>query len=226
VPIHTIYRLSWRDPKEGYAEVNNRQQSHPSEDQRSLAGTYRVIAGVVSLLLVSALIVTTSRAAFSDTTDNTSNSFTAGNVDLSDDDSGATRFTVTDMVPGDTITRCIVVTYGGSVDPSVVNMYSGGFVDSGDFGDYLNVTVDEGDGGTYADCTGFTEDDVGAEFAGTLTSFDATHTSYATGFGEWDPSAAAQFKTYQITVELDASTPDAEQDESVTALNFTWEVQS
>jgi hypothetical protein len=190
------------------------------------AWTFRVIVGLVSLVLVSALIVTTSRAAFTMTTDNSGNSFTAGNVALVDDDLGASRFTVTAMEPGQTITRCIRVTYNGTVDPSVVRLYSGGFVDSGNFGDYLNVTVDEGNGGDFTTCTGFVEDDAGAEFADTLTSLDALHTNYGNGFGEWDPSAAGQSKTYQITVELDAATPTGEQNESVTALTFTWEVQS
>ncbi len=179
-----------------------------------------------ALLMVSALIVTTSRAAFSTTTGNAGNSFTAGDVVLVDDDLAATRFTVTDMEPGDTVTACIVVTYNGSVDPTFVKMYSGGFTDSGNFGDYLNVTIDEGDGGDFSSCVGFVEDDVGAEFANTLTQLNTLHTNYGNGFGEWDPSAAAQFKTYQITVELDAATPNAEQNESATALTFTWEVQS
>jgi hypothetical protein len=42
----------------------------------------------------------------------------------------------------------------------------------------------------------------------------------------WDPSGTPQSKTYQVTVELDAATPNAEQGESVTALTFVWEVQS
>lgn len=193
---------------------------------RSPAWAFRLAVAFASLLLVSALIVTTSRAAFTTTTDNTGNSFTAGSVALVDDDLGATRFTVTAMEPGETITRCIEVTYNGTVDPQVVRLYSGGFIDSGNFGDYLNVTVDEGTGGDFSTCVGFVEDDAGAEFANTLTFLDANHTNYGNGFGEWDPSAAGQFKTYQITVELDAATPNAEQNESVTALTFTWEVQS
>jgi hypothetical protein len=187
---------------------------------------FRVAVGLLALIVVSTLIVTTSRAAFTTTTDNSGSSFTAGDVVLVDDDLAASRFTVTDMEPGDTVTACIVVTYNGSVDPSPVKLYSGGFTDSGNFGDYLNVTVDEGVGGTFADCTGFVEDDAGAEFSNTLTQLDALHTNYGNGFGDWDPSAAGQFKTYQITVELDAATPNAEQNESVTALTFTWEVQS
>ena len=193
---------------------------------RNPAWVFRLVVASVALLIVSALIVTTSRAAFTTTTDNAGNSFTAGDVVLVDDDLAVSRFTVTDMEPGTTVTSCIVVTYNGSVDPSLVKLYSGGFTDSGNYGDYLNVTIDEGVGGTFASCAGFVEDDAGAEFANTLTFMDANHTNYGNGFGEWDPSVAGQFKTYQITVELDAATPDAEQNESATALTFTWEVQS
>lgn len=193
---------------------------------RNPAWMFRLAVAALALFLVSALIVTTSRGAFTTTTDNAGNSFAAGNVVLTDDDLTATRFTVTDMEPGETITRCIVVTYSGSVDPTFVKFYSGGYTDSGNFADYLNVTIDEGVGGTYVDCTGFTEDDVGAEFTNTLTQFDTLHTNYGNGVGEWDPSASGQFKTYQITVELDGATPNAEQDESVSVLTFTWEVQS
>ena len=64
------------------------------------------------------------------------------------------------------------------------------------------------------------------ESAGTLSNFDTTHTNYAAGAGEWDPAATPESKTYRITVELDAAAPDAEQGESVTAMSFTWEVQS
>ena len=193
---------------------------------RNPAWVFALVVAFLALLIVSALIVTTSRAAFTAQTDNIGNSFTAGDVVLVDDDLTASRFTVVDMEPGSTITRCIRVTYNGSLDPSPVKLYSGGFTDSGNFGDYLNVTVDEGNGGDFSTCTGFVEDDAGAEFTNTLTFFGANHTNYGNGVGEWDPSASGQFKTYQITVALDAATPDAEQNESVTALTFTWEVQS
>ena len=64
------------------------------------------------------------------------------------------------------------------------------------------------------------------ESAGTLSDFDTTHTNYATGAGVWDPVGTPESKTYRITVEVDAAVPDAEQGESVTAMTFTWEVQS
>ena len=65
-------------------------------------------------------------------------------------------FSVTDMAPGQSVTKCIVVTYQGSIaDPNAVKLYSGGLTDSGTLADHLNLTVEEGSGGTFADCTGF-----------------------------------------------------------------------
>jgi predicted ribosomally synthesized peptide with SipW-like signal peptide len=185
-----------------------------------------VFALLVSLAVVSVLIVQRSVAVFTATTDSTGNSFSTGTVDLVDDDLGAAMFTATGIVPGQSVTDCIVVTYQGIVaDPSGVKLYSGGYTDSGDLDTYLNLTIDEGTGGTFGDCTGFTLENT-IESGGTLSDFDTTHTSYATGAGVWDPSSTPESKTYRITVALDAAAPDAEQGESVTAATFTWEVQS
>ena len=199
-------------------------------DHRGRARTYRTIAGMASLLLMSALIVTTSRAAFTAQTDNTSNSFSTGSVVLVDDDTGSSLFSVTAMGPGDSVTSCINVTYNGTLDPGPVNLYVPSYTESvASFADFINVTVDEGTlatGGAATDCTGFVSDDGGtAEYSGDLTSFPAT---YALGVGDWDPdgSGPGQVKSYQVTLELDSSAGNSEQNQSITALNFTWEVQS
>jgi predicted ribosomally synthesized peptide with SipW-like signal peptide len=50
-------------------------------------------------------------AAFTDTTSNSGNSFTAGDLEITDDDGGATMFTITALAPGDSFTeKCIKVT--------------------------------------------------------------------------------------------------------------------
>jgi predicted ribosomally synthesized peptide with SipW-like signal peptide len=202
-------------------EVHHEQKWRPNK-----AVVARGLALLGSLLLVSVVTITGSRAAFSDTTDNSANSFTAGSVELVDDDSGSSMFSVSNMMPGDTAVECIVVTYQGSIaDPPAVKLYSGGYTDSGDFGDYLNLTIEEGSGGSFGDCTGFSAENT-IESGGTLADFDSTHTDYATGAGVWDPSSTPESKTYRFTFELDSSTPNAEQGESVTALTFTWEVTS
>ena len=185
-----------------------------------------LVALPVSLVVVSVLVVSSSVAAFTSTTSNAGNSFTAGTVALVDDDLAAVIFTVTDMVPGTTTTDCIEVTYQGTVaNPSAVKIYSGGYTDSGNYDTYLNLTIEEGTGGVFGNCTGFTLENT-IESAGTLSDFDTAHTNYATGAGVWDPAATPESKTYRITVALDSAAPDAEQGESVTAMTFTWEVQS
>ncbi len=185
-----------------------------------------VFAFCASMVVISVLVVSSSIAAFSDTTVATGNTFSTGTVDLVDDDLAAVLFNSTGMVPGDAVTDCITVTYQGTVaDPSGVKAYSGGYTDSGDLGTYLNLTIEEGTGGSFGDCTGFTLENT-VESGGTLSDFDTTHTNYATGAGVWDPASTPVSKTYRITVALDAAAPDAEQGESVTAATFTWEVQS
>ena len=130
------------------------------------------------------------------------------------------------MAPGDSVTDCIEVTYEGSIaDPAAVKLYSGGYTDSGDFADYLNVTIEEGTDGEFGDGSSFNSEYT-IETGGTLAAFGTAHTSYTNGAGAWDPVGTPESKTYRFAVELDATTPDEEQGESVTALAFTWEVQS
>lgn len=185
-----------------------------------------VVAALASMVAVSAVVVTASVAAFTDTTSNAGNSFSTATIQLVDDDLDAAMFSVSGLVPGQSVTDCIVVTYQGDyADPSAVRLYSGGYTDSGDLGTYLNLTVDEGTGGTFGDCTGFTAENT-IESGSTIFGFDATHTDYASGAGVWDPVSTPESKTYRVTVELDAAAPDTEQGENVSAFTLTWEVQS
>lgn len=191
-----------------------------------LAMAARIVAVVGTFALMSALVISTSQATFSDPTDSSTNAFTAGTIDLIDDDSGSALFNVANMEPGQTEVDCIRVTYQGNIpDPSRVSVYSGGYTDSGDFATYLNLTIEEGTNGTYGDCTGFTSVNT-IESGGTLAAFDSAHTNYANGAGVWDPSSTPASMTYRITVELDGTAPNAEQGESVSDLVFTWEIQN
>jgi Camelysin metallo-endopeptidase len=202
-------------------------QDQEKRGRRRLASfTIPVFAIVAGLIVSGFLVMSGSRAAFSDTTDNTTNSLSAGTVTLTDDDSATVLFNVSNMAPGDSVTNCIRVTYSGSIaDPAAVKLYSAGFTDSSDLANWLNVTIEEGDGGVFGDCTGFTNGN-GIEAGGDLIAFNTTHTDYASGAGAWDPSGTPESKTYRFTFALDAATPSAEAGASVTALGFTWEVLS
>lgn len=199
----------------------------PDDRRRLPAFALPVFAIVAGVILSGFLVMSGSRAAFSDTTDNTGNSFTAGTVTLTDDDSATVLFNVSNMSPGDSVQDCIRVTYSGSItDPAAVKVYSAGFTDSSDLANWLNVTIEEGNGGVFGDCTGWVIEGAAIESGGDLIAFDTAHTDYASGAGAWDPSGTPESKTYRFTFALDAATPDTEEGASVTALGFTWEVLS
>ena len=52
---------------------------------------------------------------FSATTQNAGNEISTGSVALSDNDNGSAMFNITNAKPGDSWTRCIKVTYAGSL---------------------------------------------------------------------------------------------------------------
>lgn len=192
----------------------------------SLARTWKLQIGaaIASLALVSLLVLQVSSAAFVANTENTGNSWTTGQVALSDDDGGPTSgvamFDVTGMLPGDTVKRCIEVTYTGASDPQPVKLYASG-TDSG-LGQYLDVSVTEGSGSTFGNCGTTFVADSGAQIVNsTLAAFKAD----ADGAGIWDPTGTGptgQSKTYEFVVTLNAATPDSAQGASAAA-TFTWE---
>ncbi len=205
-------------------EVTMRTETHNSSRDR--AAWMRLAAIGAALLVVALMIISASRAPFTASTNNSANSVAAGTVTLTDDDSGSAMFSISDIVPGQSEERCILVSYGGAVaNPAPVKLYSSGYADTGDFADYLNVTIDEGTGAITGDCSGFVLENTIVS-GGNLSAFDAAHVDYATGAGVWDPASTPETKSYRVTLQLDPLTPDAEQGEAVSNLVFTWEVQS
>ena len=121
-------------------------------NQRLISGTVRVVAFSAAMLLLTMLVVTRSQAAFTASTSNTGNGFTAGDLSLFDDDNGTAMFNATGMVPGATVTECITVTYDGDVTPAPVRLYGTG---TGALAQYLDLTIEVGTGGSSASCSGF-----------------------------------------------------------------------
>lgn len=180
----------------------------------------QVGAAAASLALVSLLVMHVSSAAFSATTTNASNSWATGSIALSDDDGGSSAmFSVTGMMPGDTVQKCIVVTYTGAVDPTAVKLYTT-VVDS-DLAAHLDVTVKEGTGGSFSDCSTFTPVNTIVNNS-TLSAFATSHSDYSNGAGVWNPTTTGDKQTYEFTVTLGTDTPSSAQGGSATA-TFTWE---
>lgn len=183
--------------------------------------TLRIIAAVAALALVSIMVLRTSSAAFTGTTTNSGNSWAAGEVKLSDDDTGSAMFTITNMTPNTAVVKCITVTYDGTVATTGVKLYGASLTGTG-LGSYLNTKIEEGSGGSFGSCVGFTAGST--IYDGTLANFAGTSTNYGSGVGTWAPSGAGQTKTYRFTITL-ADNNNA-QGKTATDGVFTWEAQS
>ncbi|MEL6890704.1 MAG: TasA family protein [Actinomycetota bacterium] len=189
---------------------------HLTQRDRRRSGAIIAGAAALSAAAVSALVFTATNAAFSDTTDNAGNSFVAGTVTITDDDLGNAMFSVTDMVPGDTETECIEVTYTGSIvgaDLSGLRLYGSS---SGDLQPELDLLVERSAaGGT---CAAFSAD--ATVFNGDLGSLG---TDYASGSAGLVPSAQNETVAYRFSVTLPAAAPNSVQGDTASA-DFTWEV--
>lgn len=184
--------------------------------------TARVAAVGTALLLVVFLVLSTSRAAFTATTDNPANSVSTGSISLVDDDSGSAMFAaVPDLGPLDSVARCIHVDYTGSLDAEPIALYATG-APGGTLAPYLDLTIEIGDDNDddFPECGSFVPTSV--LFSGTLASFAATHTDYASGLETWDP-AGPSARTFRVTVTVQAD-PLAEGRSA--DWGFTWEARS
>jgi hypothetical protein len=175
---------------------------------------------LVAVGLVSAGVVgTATYAAFSSTTANPGDSFAAGTVYLTDNDSGTKMFTFTGKKPGDTASSCIAVTYGGTLAASV-HLYA---TVSGSLPPYLTLTITRGSGAAgFGNCTGFTSTGTGdgTIYSGTVGAFPS---SYATGLV--DPQS---WSTNNVHVyKFDLSFPyDPNAQALAGSADFTWEARN
>jgi len=167
-------------------------------------------------------------AALSGTTSNAGDTFSAGTVTLTDNDSGGSLFTFTNQKPGVTSNSCIKVTYTGSVTTSALKLYATAV--SGGLAPYLNVTVTRGTDSnpSFNGCTNFTADATNYSGLGAGVLFNGTLSTYPTAFASAisDPTAAWTNNTsasYKFTVSV--ADTDAIQGLSSGA-TFTWEARS
>jgi hypothetical protein len=166
-----------------------------------------------------------SNAAFTASTSNPTNNWSAGTVAISDNDSDSALFSASGIKPGDTGTRCIVVTYSGSLN-ATVKLYATSYTDGG-LAPYLTFGVYEGTG-TQADCSDFSS--TATDYSpGTLQDFGVNNASYANGVSGWTPAGGSNAtKTYKFSWTLqDDNNANGGTGGALTASTaFTWEAQS
>ncbi|HEX8855053.1 MAG TPA: TasA family protein [Thermoleophilaceae bacterium] len=166
-------------------------------------------------------------SAFSSTTTNAGNSFAAGTVNVGSNDAGQFLYNVSNQKPGDSVTKCIKVTYSGSLD-SDVHLYTPDSV--GSLGQYLDMTVTPGTqpGAAFPGCTGFTPDSGATAWSGTLAQFAAAKNSYANGLS-FNPGGSTKWATsdsvvYRVSLSLQDT--NSAKGASTGAHSFVWEARN
>jgi len=192
---------------------------------KSVATTKAIgVLAIPAAVVVSGLLVWNgSTAAFSGTTTNDGNQWTAGTISLKNDRATA-LFASTGITPGYSETHCITVTSTANV-PTTLKMYTANVTGTGSpttLSQNLNIQVNKGSGSTDANCTGFTPAAGAADYTGTLDAFAATN-NYANGVGAI-PLPAGGAQQYKITVSLPSGAPNTLQG-STAAAKFIWEAQ-
>ncbi|MBF4602233.1 hypothetical protein ITJ55_15610 [Frigoribacterium sp. VKM Ac-1396] len=180
----------------------------------------------VAVIASGAIISTASYSAFSATTSNPTSNWSTGAVQLTDDDADVALFSASNLVPGDSGTKCITVTSKGSV-PSAVRLYGTSATTTNSLSSYLDLTVQQGTGGSSTSCDSFTPSSQNAQvFSGTLADFASQRTGYANGAPTWSPAGTTpESRSFKFTYTLNQSTPNSGQD-SRAAIAFTWEAQT
>ncbi|WP_375432296.1 hypothetical protein [uncultured Friedmanniella sp.] len=198
-----------------------------SRTPSSRTATIAKIAVIPVALIASGLVVSqASYSAYSASTSNPTSNWSSGTVQLSDDDSNAALFSASNLKPGATGTKCIVVTSSGSL-ASTVKLYAASVATTKALASSITLNVTQGSGGSFGSCTGFTPAATNPSvFSGTLESFGTTATSFATGLGSWAPTGTAtESRTYQVSYTLAANAPDSTQG-GTASVALTWEAQN
>lgn len=159
----------------------------------------------VALLVAAFLTVQLSVAAFTDTATNPDNTFSAGQVQISESNNGTAMFDVTQIVPGWSETEQVTVQNDSTVDTEVA-LYVSSLDDTG-LAPYLNVTVTRGGAPVYD-----------GSLTGMPQTFDAA-TAVAEG-----PGTTSVFE-FTVSMPQGQAGVDAAQGTGVTAA-FTWEARS
>lgn len=203
-------------------------------------------AVVVGILASSTLMWQSSRAAFNATTSNSTNTFGAGTVTITNN-TGSAMFTATSLRPGSTATVCMGVEYTGSLTPSAIKLYTSGAQESNNGGAYVawandntsemdsNLSMEILIGGTDlaadpgSSCaaeTGSFTDVAGAAPGTTMQTMIANNTSFSNGLAsQWGTITTNKWRVWKFIYTMSASASNTAQADGL-KVNFVWEADS
>jgi hypothetical protein len=187
-------------------------------------GRVTTLLGVLlGLALTSTMVVRTTQAVFNNTTQTSANGWSTGGAAITNDYAATAPFSVaadSTLTGGQTLQKCLVVTYNGTTVPASVKLYASSV--SGALAPYLTLVVDQGTGGAGSgSCTGFNVGTSGI-YSGTLAGFGTAATQFSNGVGSWAPNTIGATQTYRFTITVQ-NVPGAQN--ATAAGVFTWEAQ-
>jgi hypothetical protein len=199
----------------------------PSRTFRRVAA---LAAAPVAILAAGTLVWQSSSAAFTSSSRNAGNSWSTGQVTLTDDDTGRAGFTVTNLLPGQSGQRCLVVKSNSTV-PGEVRAYTQNVTASNPaLADRIKFQVEKGTGGSFNDCTGFVADP-GALPAQSLTVLSTANKDWTTGGGSWTTAGnPGESHTYRGSWTFDTTGMTQQQidglQNSQVSMDMVWELQA
>jgi hypothetical protein len=166
--------------------------------------TKKLLASVLLVGVTASLAAFGVFSAFSSQTSNPGNNFSAGTVNISDNDGNTAAYSLTGVKPGSTQSSCVRVVYTGSLD-SDVHLYTPETI--GSLSPYVNLTIQPGTQATpNLNCSGFTASGSPA-YSGALSAWQTAHSDYASGLNVLPGASATKWATndavvYKITATL------------------------
>lgn len=188
--------------------------------------TQKVLSSVLVVGVLAGATTFGVFGAFSATTQNAGNEISTGTVALGDNDLGSAMFQVANAKPGQTWTRCIKVTYTGSLQADVKNYLRS---TPGPLTPYLRLKIERGtqSTGAFPGCGDFAPAATGgvvydAPFTNAAMPRDQATalTEAPVGKTAWDQGDSLALR---ITLDLDAAMPDAVQGDSTGDATIVWE---
>jgi hypothetical protein len=133
--------------------------------------------------------------------------------------------------PGDTASRCLQLTFSGSL-PSTIKFYRSALSGNTGLESDTDLVVTKGTG-TASNCSDFAAAGSGsAIYSGTLAAFSSTSFSNGVsvlnraGSSTWTNAGPNNVVTFKIQATLNAATPSADQGKTTGTHSFVWEAQN
>jgi hypothetical protein len=187
----------------------------------------------VAVIAAGALVYQASYAAFTGQTRNSGNEWSTGSVNLTDDDNGQARFRVTNMLPGQTESKCITVTANASVPSTVKGFAINPVTSVQGLENRILMSIQAGTDGSFADCTSFKplEDTAnGVIVADAPLSGIAQKNTFETALGGWEVPKGTNSRTYKLTWKFDTTGMTQSQIDQLqgakTGIDMQWEMRT